>query len=613
MTLLNPEQRTIYSDLFTPPPGYRFDCSVATTYSLSLSTLLAVPLRLTLFGVDDEEKLIENRIALLEALRRTTGRLTLYCERGRIAAERTSALAALLEPMVREVRLPTGSFHAKIWLLRYVATGDVSNTEPVLLRLGIPSRNVTLDRSWDVALVLNGYPTGRAKANNRPLAQLLEWLAKQDPSLDAERVTQISVLRDEASRTDWQLPSGFDSLEYAVTGIGKRVTGWPLPPGARRLAVISPFIRSTALNQLAKEVAPGAPLTLVSRANELSTLPTTFARELRWRPHVLHQGLFDEPGEDSALAATDSTGELHAKIYLADYAAGRGGNLSIVVGSANATNAALIDQRNIEIMVRLTGRHGALGTSDDFLGPAALGKYLRAFEWPAKPTKSTPSTAEKALEAARQSLLDAKWKLRFAPAGVKEWAPLLCSSNPLRLPASVICTTRLVTMPENRAIGLSTSQDGTALARCATADATAFVAFVLSTEGVDDVSLVLNLPDTELPDGRDSAVLRSVISNSHAFLSYLRFLLGDLGGIEEFEELLRANKEGGGPVAAGIVTVPLLEDLVRATSRAPERLAAIQRLMRQVAADEELRAVVPGGFEELWASFTPLINERTGP
>jgi hypothetical protein len=107
--------------------------------------------------------------------------------------------------------------------------------------------------------------------------------------------------------------------------------------------------------------------------------------------------------------------------------------------------------------------------------------------------------------------------------------------------------------------------------------------------------------------------LRSVISNSQAFLSYLRFLLGELGGIEEFEELLRANKEGGGPAAAGIVTVPLLEDLVRATSRAPERLAAIQRLMRQVAADEELRAVVPVGFEKLWASFTPLINEGTAP
>jgi hypothetical protein len=576
-----------------------------------LSTLLAVPLRLTLFGVDDDEKLLDSRIALLEALRRTVNRLTLYCERGQIAAERTSALATLLEPMVREVAVDAGSFHAKVWLLRYVAISDVSDTTPVLLRLGIPSRNVTLDRSWDVALVLDGYPTGRVKADNRPLAQLLMWLAQRDPSLTPERREQIELLRDEASRTDWDYPPGIDSLEFAVSGIGRRINGWPLLPGARRLAVISPFLRGTALNQLAQAAAPGAPLTLVSRADELSALPAAFGRERLWRPHVLHQGLFDEPGEDPASSSGAATGELHAKIYLGDYAAGRGGNLAIVVGSANATNAALVDQRNVEIMVRLTGRRGALGNIEDLLGPTALGRYLRDFEWPAKPTNSTLSPAEQKLDSARQSLLDAKWKLRFAQAGVKEWSPFLSSSSPVQFPTSVSCTVRLATMPENRAIGLSADQKSTALARCATADATAFVAFALSIEGADDVRLVLNLPDAEMPDGRDSAVLRSVISNSQAFLSYLRFLLGDLGGIEAFEELLRANKEVPGPAADSIATVPLLEDLVRALSQAPERLVAIQRLMRQVAADGELRAIVPAGFEALWARFTPLIAEGT--
>ena len=216
-----------------------------------MSTLLTVPLRLTLFGVDDGEKLLDSHIALLEALQRTVGRLTLYCERGRIAAERILALAAMLEPMVREVRLAEGAFHAKVWLLRYEATGDVSDTAPVLLRLGIPSRNVTLDPSWDVSLVLDGYPTGRVRVNTRPLVQLLEWLVEQDPSLDHERSEQVARLRDEASRTDWVYPPGIDTLEFAVMGIGRQVAGWPLVPGARRLAVMSPFVRATALDQLA--------------------------------------------------------------------------------------------------------------------------------------------------------------------------------------------------------------------------------------------------------------------------------------------------------------------------------------------------------------------------
>jgi hypothetical protein len=444
----------------------------------------------------------------------------------------------------------------------------------------------------------------------------LEWLVQYDSDLSIERRQQIEMLRDEVARTEWQMPTKFGNLEFAVAGIGKRLKGWPLPAGARQVGIISPFVRASALKQLADEMESDTPITLVCRPEELSKLPTSFVGKERWRLRVLHQSLFEEVGEDGVEnLPAQNAGDVHAKVYFADYAVGRGGNLSIVVGSANATNAALVKQRNVEIMVRLTGRHTAVGTCEDLLGPEALGRYLGTFEWPMTAGDVLPSEAEAALESARQLILSMKWQLRFEPAGPGEWSPILAANGMLGLPEGVSARVWLMTVPEGRAAALTGLGvgNGTRLANCATADATAFVSFALARPGADEVRMALNLPDVELPSGRDAAVMRGVIADGRAFLAYLRFLLGDLGGIESLDELIRSGAGDGGTPAGGIQSVPLLEDMVRALGHAPERLLAVQRLMQQMDTDSDLQAVIPPGFRELWASFSPLVKSDSVP
>jgi len=119
--MLDPDQRTLLTDVLKPPLGYAFDQAIAATYSLDLTTLLSVPLHLALFANKDSRDLLRNPVAILEALNRTVSKLGIYCQHGAIhAPEQQHVLYSQLEPAVMEVRAPGGgSFHPKFWVLRY--------------------------------------------------------------------------------------------------------------------------------------------------------------------------------------------------------------------------------------------------------------------------------------------------------------------------------------------------------------------------------------------------------------------------------------------------------------------------------------------------------------
>ena len=75
--VLDPNRRSLLIDAVRPPPGYRFDAGVATTYTLDLTTLLTIPLHLAVLGSGRQEELLRDPVALLEAIRRTADRLAI--------------------------------------------------------------------------------------------------------------------------------------------------------------------------------------------------------------------------------------------------------------------------------------------------------------------------------------------------------------------------------------------------------------------------------------------------------------------------------------------------------------------------------------------------------
>ena len=117
MTLLDPQSdRVLYTEALTTPPGFRFDCAVALTYSLGLDTLLAVPLHLLIHaGEQAQTRLLKDRLAVLDGLKQTTGNLSIFHQHGRILAPRGKRiLYSLLEESVFRASAPRGGiFHPK--------------------------------------------------------------------------------------------------------------------------------------------------------------------------------------------------------------------------------------------------------------------------------------------------------------------------------------------------------------------------------------------------------------------------------------------------------------------------------------------------------------------
>ena len=172
--MLSPDTRTVAFELLRPPAGYDLDFALLTTYTLDLEAMLALPLSVLARADKGIEELLADPLLLLEALRQAGDRIHVFVDRAGVAIPRSRReLYAMLEPSVHPVAAPGhGAFHPKVWLLRFV-----TEDRPPLLRVAVLSRNLTFDRSWDIALTSAASPKPRRRTSaSRQLAELIRWL-----------------------------------------------------------------------------------------------------------------------------------------------------------------------------------------------------------------------------------------------------------------------------------------------------------------------------------------------------------------------------------------------------------------------------------------------------
>jgi hypothetical protein len=592
--MLHPTQRSLYTAALTPPPGYVFDEAIGTTFSLDPSVLLTVPVHLALLG----GRRVQDAFSVLAAIRRLADRITVYAQRGRLQVPgEASPLYGLLEAMTVEVSAPRGGvFHPKLWLLRF---RDPEDEEAVMLRLLVLSRNLTLDRSWDVALTLEGTPGRRNHAANKALGELFaalpSWAA--GPAVDAARVAQAERLAGELRRTKWAPPPGYDSVELHV--FGHRAQKWSVP-SAKRAAIISPFCAEAAIRHICDAVTQVD--ALITRPEALLELsPGTRARCKRLV--TLAEAAETEDGEDVAEVARDTLG-LHAKVYLFE----RGSNTHLFVGSANATNAALLVGTNVEVLVELVGKSSRVGGVEKLLGAEGLGDVLVEAILPGPPSTDVVE-AEKALEKARDELSKRDLRMVCTPEDGETWRLNLVG---LGQPLAGISHARawpITLRPEGHTVDLWPQGGGpVGFSKLATASVTGLVAMEL---GQADLRcrFVLNLPVEGLPEGRDAAILQWVVRDRPGFLRYLLMLLGDLGPVGDVGE----EAGGGAPIArwVGQAEGSLLEEMVRAYSHEPERLHEVGRAIEALSKGDAGAAdsVVSPDFIALWRVFQQALTE----
>lgn len=592
--MLSPDTRGMYLTALQPPPGYALDGAVATTFSLDLAQLLGFPVALALGTFDAKKLRAESSVALLEAIRRTVGRLVVFADGTHVHVPREKhVLYGLLEASVVPVLAPRGgAFHPKLWALRFREDGG----EAARLRLLVLSRNLSPDRCWDVALSLDGAVTGRNRAANARLADLLSALPDMaiNPVSDGLR-TRVGAMAADLRRTEFELPDGFDELAFHV--LGRDGKPW-VPAPSKRLVVVSPFLSDSTVRALASTTEEA--VAFVSRAEELDQIAPValaqFGRRL-----VLHESAETEDGEDTTDAGLRG---LHAKIYLAQ----RGWDTHLYLGSANATHAALGTGVNVEVLAELSGKTSRVPGRgiDGFLDPKdGMGRLLVDYVSPAErpAVDAVDEAAERALDEAARLLAAANVRLAYdlCPTG---YAPTLTPPKAIALPGVASAHAWLVTVDAAQRTDVSSLTDGrpVTLPTCAAASATTFVAWELRASTCPRTrTFVLSLAADGLPADRDAHVMRLVIDNRARFLAYVQALLA---GVEEgaFHGAIDAAEEGARwEAAAGGFGPGLLEQLVRAKARSPERIAEIRRVVEALSSTPEGHELLPREFVEVWS------------
>ena len=613
--MLEPQDRRLLLDALRPPPGYALDHAVGTTYSLDLIALLTAPLAFTAFDWEDEEgRPPSDPYSLLAALRQHAARITVFCELGQIAVPPAhQRLLAELEESVVQVRAPRhaegGVFHPKVWLLRYTA-----KDQPVVYRLLCLSRNLTFDRSWDLALVLEGTLKDRknAYALNHDLGDFIGALP--DLAVDAlapARAAAVDVMQDEVRRVAFEPPEGLEVTGFWPLGLGGDVEPWPFDTRIDRLLVISPFIGPSLLGRLA---ARGREITLVSREDELAPhAPDELGAD---EVYVLDRAAAPQEPEDVDDGESPTAG-LHAKVYVAD----QGWRASVWVGSANATAAAF--SRNVEFLVELEGAKSAIGVKACLAGGGPGQPSFRdlLIPWVPPPEPELDPVAdalEQLCDDARRSIAAADLRLEIDPAsdGLHECR---VRSASVALEADVTATCWLATQGPGAAAVFDPAGEPAAALRAATADITPFLSFEVRAQedGREHVSsFTVKARLVGDPPGRREAVLRGILRDR---LGLIRLLLLLLTTADDTVAALldpaafdvadggSGERDGGGPGGIGL---PLLEPLLMRAARQPETLRPLGRMIEDLRATPEGRELLSDGVLDLWDAVWAAVGTK---
>lgn len=607
--MLDPYSRRHVIETLRPPQGYRLDFAVGTTFSLDLVALLTAPLAFTFFDWEadgDHGRPTVDPLALLEALRRHADRIAIFCEAGQITVPSTSQrLFSYLEGSVYETAAPRGgSFHPKVWVLRFTDSGGAPRYRLICL-----SRNLTFDRSWDTVLVLDSIaPVVGQTQDTTPISTFLRELPGMVVRGEVpERVrTQMALIQREFQQVQFELPLGFDQIAFhpiGVTGAGS----WPFNAGYDRLLVVSPFVTAGCLTRLSHIARDSQ---LVARLEELQSLEPqvlgSFSTISTLSPSAAPEDAVEDAGAEPH---SESLVGLHAKLYVAD----DGDRGRIWTGSANATDAAFA--RNVEFLVELVGARHRCGVAA-VLGESrevGLHTLLESF---------VPATGSEETDAVQETLDQLMDQIRRQIARLPLRAHVLAGNTSdrysieVRLPAStslalapqVSATCWPVTIPALADTAVTVTTEIIARFPDLSFEAlTSFFAFRATARlqgRTAQIAFVVNIPLIGAPENRRERMLRALLADRAQVLRFLLLLLADDG--TELSALVQAVRRPGDAndtlsVDSSLLGLPLLEAMIRTLDRDPGKLDHVARLIADLRTTPEGQQLLPPEFEAIWA------------
>jgi hypothetical protein len=276
----------------------------------------------------------------------------------------------------------------------------------------------------------------------------------------------------------------------------------------------------------------------------------------------------------------------------------------VFTGSANATSAAF--NGNVEFMVELTGDRQTCGVDAILDGEGGM-PFRSLLETYALPPAAVGETAEERLERQldelRRTLAACGFRAQATRTDEGGFTLTLSSPTPATLPENATATCWPMSLPSARALPLLAACEDGAIFPVSEEGLTSFFVIELSLSSGRKRKTVRFIVNAELegaPEDRLDRLLVQLLQTQGDVLRYLIFLLADEGSAEMQHILGMTRGDGDEPSGDGLIELPLLESLVRALARSPERLDNVARLVASLAATPEGRERLPEDFAAIW-------------
>lgn len=616
--MLNPNNdRLDYGQILAAPNGYHLDFAVGTTYSLDLDALTGACIALGLSEETDSD-LMKNPICLLEALRNTGDKVALFCEGGQIhLPNKVTSLYVLLEKMVFQVnavkrREVKGypSFHPKFWLIRYIG-----ENKDILYRVVVLSRNLTFDRSWDVTFYMDGKKSSSVSDKNAPVQDFLAFLLKNLGNDDNSKLKAKAIknMIRELSQIVFDTGSKeFFDYDFIPTGIKKSGGGFhsimdtrlfrnfddPLQKdGLHEIFIMSPFVSNDVIKYFNErnQYINRTEYMLITRAMSLGRLKPSDCSNFKIytiKDAVLQgETAISENGE----MAVGQKQDIHAKVYMIR----KDSYTDLYLGSLNASHNAVYG--NVEFMICLHSKNRYLNMEK--LTAGIFDGEEGGADNPFQQVSFSDSVIDE--EEEKNHLLDGIIKKinRMQPHAIVsarndyydvtlEFHNWTESFNEYEITISPLLANK--TMPYAEQVIFSS---------LALTDLSEFYRISVR-DGERMVSRVIKVPTDGMPEGREKAIVSSVVNDKACFYRYIAFLLGDSFVLSALETDIQS-KTGSASRLNGTSGLPALyEKMLQTAATAPERFKEIDYLIQAVSKD----GVVPEYFEELYNTFRKAVK-----
>ena len=594
--MLNPnDDRLYYGNILTPPSEYQLDFAIATTYSLDLDALVGASISLGLSD-DFDSNFSENPIYLLEALRKTSDDVALFCENGQIKLPtRVTPLYILLENMIFQVKTSIkfkenryASFHPKFWLLKYA-----KNEKDVKYRLIVLSRNLTFDRSWDMSFVMEGQKSDDITDKNYPIIGFLNYLMQF--CSDADKKHRIQEISRELEHVNFNLHSNtFTNFKFFVNGINPKfnIKNDPLfsNDSLNELMVMSPFLSKDVIVDFNTRKLNYSKALLFTRLNSLAPLNSSDCSN--FEIYTLKDEIIDGESIVSEEAYELSKQDIHAKLYVVENEK----FTDLYLGSLNASHNAL--EGNIEFMIKLQADKNKLNikTLADDLFNGEKGGSKDPFKL---------ITLDDFIIEDDTDGNDLDLKLKYI-SRLNSKANIVSENDFYNLEVTFEGLDECYLTDVNVTVKPLLSKKTQDLSgfvvfdKLNKLDLSEFFVINVMDDSDNQISKVIKISTSGMPEDRQNEVISSIITNETAFIKYVAFLLGDdyILNIFESNNFTKVNK------GINIQLPELYEKMLRATVYSPEKFKELEFLIQALSDDD----VIPDGFMELYNTFVEVLE-----